>query len=421
MDIGFAGLGKLGLPIALSIESKGHTVVAYDPAEGPREMLRTRRLAFREAGADALLQETRIEMLSLEEMVRRSEIIFVTIQTPHEPRFEGVTRLPDETRDFDYRPLRAGVADLSAAIEAVGQERIVVVVSTVLPGTIRREIKPLFGPHSLLCYNPFFISMGDAIKDFLNPEFVLFGVDDDRAADVAEAFYRTIHGAPFRRTTLEEAEVTKVLYNTFISTKIAFANTAMEICHHVPNADVDVVLHVLRESRGRIISGKYFGAGMGDGGACHPRDNIALSHLSANLGMSFDWFRCVMEQRERQTEWLADLIEAHRHGRDIVILGRSFKPESNMITGSPALLLESILLERGLPVRSWDPYVDPGTPAPSDGPYCYFIGTRHPEFEHWAFAAGSVVLDPWRFVAVPAGVQLVPIGRGRPLTSPDPA
>lgn len=417
MDIGFAGLGKLGLPIALAIESKGHTVVAYDPAEGPREMLRTRKLAFREAQADALLERTRIEMLSLEEMVRRSELIFVTIQTPHEPRFEGVTRLPDETRDFDYRALRAGVADLSAAIEAVGEERIVVVVSTVLPGTIRREIKPLFGPRSRLCYNPFFISMGDAIKDFLNPEFVLFGVDDDRSANVAEAFYRTIHAAPFRRTTLEEAEVIKVLYNTFISTKIAFANTAMEICHHVPNADVDVVLNVLRESRGRIISGKYFGAGMGDGGACHPRDNIALSHLSAQLNMSFDWFRCVMEQRERQTEWLADLIEAHRAGRGVVILGRSFKPESNILTGSPALLLESILQERNLPVRSWDPHVDTGTPPPAGEPLCYFIGTRHPEFQRWDFEPGSVVLDPWRYVSVGEGVQLVPIGRGRPLAS----
>jgi UDPglucose 6-dehydrogenase len=417
VHIGFAGLGKLGLPIALAIESKGHTVVGYDPAEGPREMLRTRRLAFREAGADALLADTRIEMLSLEETVRRSEIIFVTIQTPHEPRFEGVTRLPDETRDFDYAALRAGVAELSAAVEAVGEDRIVVVVSTVLPGTIRREIKPLLGAHSRLCYNPFFISMGDAIKDFLNPEFVLFGVDDDRSADVAEAFYRTIHGAPFRRTTLEEAEVTKVLYNTFISTKIAFANTAMEICHHVPNADVDVVMHVLRESRGRIISGKYFSAGMGDGGACHPRDNIALSHLSANLGLSYDWFRCVMEQRERQTEWLADLIEAHRHGREIVILGRSFKPESNMVTGSPAVLLENILRERGLDVRAWDPHVDTAAPPPAGGPFCYFIGTRHPEFQRWAFAPGSVVLDPWRYVEAPADVTLVPIGRGRALSS----
>ena len=419
MDIGFVGLGKLGLPIALAIEAKGHTVVAHDPAEGPREMVRARRLAFREAGADALLARTRIELLSMEEMVRRAEIIFVTIQTPHEPQFEGVTRLSAETRDFDYAALRAGVAQLAAAIEAVGQERTVLVVSTVLPGTIRREIKPLLGRHARLGYNPFFISMGNAIGDFLNPEFVLLGVDDDRSAAVAEAFYRTIHGAPIRRTTLEEAEITKVLYNTFISTKIAFANTAMEICHHVPGADVDVVLGVLRGARERIISGKYLGAGMGDGGACHPRDNIALSHLSAGLGLSFDWFRCVMEQRERQSEWLADLIEAARGGRAVVLLGRSFKAESNILTGSPVLLLETILRERGVRVEAWDPHVDTDVPPPPAGrPACYFIGTRHPEFQAWPFAPGSVVLDPWRYVTVPEGVELIPIGRGGPLPPP---
>ena len=415
MDIGFAGLGKLGLPIALAIESKGHTVVGYDPAPGPQEIVRTRRMTFREAGAEPLLERSRLEVLPLAEVVRRSEIIFVTIQTPHDARFEGVTRIPAETRDFDYTALCAGVAELSAIIEDLGEDRVVVVVSTVLPGTIRRHIKPLLGPHSRLCYNPFFISMGNAIDDFLNPEFGLFGVDDDRSARVAERFYRTLHAAPFRRTTLEEAEVTKVLYNTFISTKIAFANTAMEICHHVPNADVDVVLGVLRESHGRIISGKYFGAGMGDGGGCHPRDNIALSHLSAGLGLSFDWFHSVMQQRERQTDWLASLVEQHRAGREVLILGRSFKPESNLLTGSPAVLLENILRERGITPLAWDPHVDVGTPAPSGRPFCYFIGTRHPEFRTWPFEPGSVVLDPWRYVTAPDGVDLVPIGRGAPL------
>lgn len=416
MNIGVVGLGKLGLPIALAIESRGHTVVGYDPAEAPREMLRTRRMAYREADAQPLLERTNLEILPLDEVVRRSELIFVTIQTPHDPRFEGITRQPADTRDFDYRYLCQGLAELSAAIERLGEERILVVVSTVLPGTIRREVKPLLGPHARLCYNPFFIAMGTAIHDFFDPEFVLFGVDDERSATVAEAFYRTIHSAPFRRTTLEEAEIIKVLYNTFVSTKIAFANTAMEICHHIPGADVDVVLGVLREANTRLVSGKYMTAGMGDGGACHPRDNIALSHLSERLGLSFDWFRSVMQQRERQTDWLADLIEQHRNGRDILILGRSFKPESNIVTGSPALLLETILRERGLPVTVWDPHVDGGAP-PTGRPFCYFIGTRHPELETWGFEPGSVVIDPWRFVVVPDGVELIPVGRGGPVAS----
>lgn len=413
MNIGFMGLGKLGLPIALAIESKGHRVTAHDPAEGPQRALRERKTAFLEKGADALLQASRIELLELDEMVRRSDMIFVTIQTPHEPRFEGVTRLPQETSDFDYSHLCAGIEQLGAAVERSGAEKIVIVVSTVLPGTIRAKVRPLLGPRSRLCYHPLFIAMGDAIRDFLNPEFVLFGVDDPMPAAAAEEFYRTIHAAPFRRTTIEEAEIIKVLYNTFISTKIAFANTAMELCHRVPGADVDVVLGVLGRAHDRIISEKYLGAGMGDGGACHPRDNIALSHLSQKLGLSYDWFRGVMEQRERQSDWLADLIEEHRAGRDIIILGRSFKPESNITTGSPAVLLETLLRERGLAVRSWDPHLDGKTDPPSGRPFCYFIATRHPEFEHWPFVPGSVVLDPWRYVAATQGVELIPIGRGK--------
>jgi UDPglucose 6-dehydrogenase len=412
LDVGIAGLGKLGFPVALAIESKGHSVVAHDPAAGPHEWLKARKLAFREEGADALLARSRIELCSMEEMVHRSEIILVTIQTPHEPRFEGSTRLPDETRDFDYGPLRAGMAQLSAAVESGGRDRVVLLVSTVLPGTIRREIKPLMGPRSLLCYSPLFIAMGHAIRDFHEPEFVLCGVDDPSAAAVVERFYRTVTDAPIRRTTLEEAEVIKVLYNTFVSTKIAFANTAMELCHHLPGADVDVVLDVLGGAHQRLISRRYFGAGMGDGGACHPRDNIALSHLSQKLGLSFDWFRAVMEQRQRQTEWLADLVEAHRGSRDVVLLGRSFKAETNIVTGSAAVLLQSFLEERGLPVRAWDPLVDEGVAPPSGRPFCYFIGTKHPEFRDWPFTPGSVVLDPWRYVRVAEGVKLVPIGRG---------
>lgn len=414
MNIGFAGLGKLGLPIALAVESKGHSVSAYDPADAPRRALLERKLPFHEPAAEPLLRRSRIEIVPLNELARRSDIIFIAIQTPHAPRFEGISRLPSETRDFDYSHLRAGVAQVSKAVEALGRKKTVVIVSTVLPGTIRAQVMPLLGRHGRVCYNPFFIAMGNAVEDFLKPEFVLLGADDAGSARALEGFYRTIHRAPIKRTTIEEAEIIKLLYNTFISTKIAFANTAMEICHRIQGADVDVVLGVLKEAQDRIVSGKYLSAGMGDGGSCHPRDNIALSHLARTLGLSFDWFRCVMEQRERHCEWLADLIEENRSGRDILILGRSFKPSSDILTGSPSLLLEAILRERGLEVQSWDPRVDAGIPPPSGRPFCYFIGTSHDDFAAWPFEPGSVVLDPWRYVRVPNEVELIAIGRGYP-------
>jgi UDPglucose 6-dehydrogenase len=416
MKIGFLGLGKLGLPVALAVESRGHEVVGFDVSEKVKHIVEAKKIPYREIWAQEHLDNSRIRFVDVEEVVGFSEIIFVPIQTPHRPEFEGTTRLPDGRADFDYSWLKEGLATLSTEIERQGEDKVVVVISTVLPGTMRREIKPLLGEHTKLCYNPFFIAMGTAFHDFLHPEFVLFGVDDDGAAGTAERFYRTITHAPFYKTTIENAELIKVVYNTFLSTKLAFVNTVMEACHKLPNTNVDDVMNALKLANVRIISDKYLSGGMGDGGGCHPRDNIALSWLSRELGLSFDWFENVMVQRERQTEWLADLVEEHSGSRPITILGRSFKPETNITTGSPSILLRNILAERGHDVFMWDPYIDgafdrvKADAGRGDEPSIYFIGTKHPEFTTFEFEKGSVVLDPWRFIPDRPGVEIVRIG-----------
>src|SRR6266478_7490998 len=108
---------------------------------------------------------------------------------------------------------------------------------------------------------------------------------------------------------------------------------------------------------------------MGGGGGCHPRDNIALSGLARELGLSFDFFESVMIARERQTQWLAELMEAHDPRGELpmlkVILGKSFKPDTNITVGSPAVLLKNLLQERGHDVEMYDPYVDVGLAVPS--------------------------------------------------------
>lgn len=143
MDIGFIGLGKLGLPCALAINSKGHNVIGYDISNGVKTILETKELPYREEGADDLLNNHTIEWGSVEEVVAKSEIIFVPIQTPHLPKYEGTTRIPDERSDFDYTWLKSGIKELSNEINKQGKDKIVIIISTVLPGTIRRDIKPL--------------------------------------------------------------------------------------------------------------------------------------------------------------------------------------------------------------------------------------------------------------------------------------
>jgi UDPglucose 6-dehydrogenase len=412
MKVGFLGLGKLGLPVALCVEEKGHQVAGHDISPSVIQMITDRTLTYEEHGAQELLDKTQIKLMEVPELVAFSDIIFVPIQTPHAPLYEGTTRLPDTRVDFDYEWLKSGLTTLSAEIEKQCCEKIVVIVSTVLPGTLERDIIPLLHENVKLCYNPFFIAMGTTIPDFLNPEFVLFGVDDPDAANTAEAFYRTIHDRPFFKTTIKSAELIKVAYNTFIGMKIVFANTMMEICHHT-GADVDAVTEAMGLATDRLMSTRYLSGGMGDGGGCHPRDNIALSWLSRKLKLSHDFFDDLMLAREHQTEWLADLmeIEWQRTGDlDYVILGRTFKPETNITTGSPAILLENILTERGFSVMSYDPYLDES--LPEFPPSIFLIGTKHPQFQTFSFPVGSVVIDPWRYIPEQEGVEVISLGKG---------
>ncbi len=406
MNIGFLGLGKLGLPVSLAVESKGHKVFGYDISKQTIDDIKNRKIRYREEWVDKYLPKTNLEITSIDDLVKKSEIIFVPIQTPHDPLYEGITKIPDKRIDFDYSFLKAGLKDLSAAIEKNNEDKVVIIISTVLPGTIRNQIKPLLGKHTKLCYNPFFIAMGSTIRDFLYPEFILFGVDDQNASDIAEKFYKTICDSPFYKTTIENAELIKVSYNTMISTKISFVNTIMEACYHLPNTNIDDVTNALKMANRRLISDAYLSGGMGDGGGCHPRDNIALSHLSQKLNLSYDWFEGIMMQREKQTEWLAKLIIDKSNDRQINILGKTFKPETNLLLGSPSILLKNILEEKGKKVFSWDPFVD----EPFDKvlsinnwdnkniKHTFFIGTKHKEFLKFKFPKNSIIIDPFRYI-----------------------
>ena len=417
MNIGFLGLGKLGLPVALAVESKGHNVFGTDINDITLRNIRFKTLNYKEKGAQELLNKSKIQIKNIEQIVSDSDIIFVPIQTPHEEKYEGITRIPEERKDFNYEYLVKGVKDLNEEIEKQGKDKVVVIISTVLPGTISRLIKPILGTHLKLCYNPFFIAMGTTIDDFLNSEIILFGVDNKDAANKAKEFYKTINKSPFYETTIENAELIKVVYNTFISTKIAMMNTVMTACHNLPNTNVDDVTNALKLCTDRIISPKYLYGGMGDGGGCHPRDNIALSYLARKLNLSYNWYDNIMRQREKQTEWLADLIMSEKFEMDINILGKCFKPETNLTLGSPSLLLKNILEERGETVKIWDPYVDSMDIKNvsyemewETKPQLFFIGTKHEAFKHFYFYPGSVVIDPFRYLKIKNGAKYIPIG-----------
>ena len=412
MKIGYVGLGKLGLPVALSA-ARWHDVVGYDPAPQAAEALSSRVYPHREEMAQKYLQSTTLQMVSsVDDVVRHADVVFVLVQTPHLEDFEGVTRLPDDRVDVDYSYLKKAVSQVAAAAEARGGRRVVLsVMSTVLPGTIAREIKPLLNKWTALVYNPAFPAMGTAIPDFEAPEFVLLGVDDQDAADAVREFYHFVK-APVVEMSVASAEATKVFYNSFISAKIGLANAWMEICHRL-GADVDDVSRALSLGTARILSPKYMKGGMGDAGGCHPRDNIALSWLSRNLGMGYDLFGDLMRVRERQTEWLAGLCASRAGGRPVVVLGKAYKSETNLTVGSCATLLKNILAESVPGVEQFDPHVDP--PRTFDSPAVFVVATDHAAFydERTTYPKGSLVIDPWGRMADREGVEVVRVGRTR--------
>ena len=427
MKLGFIGLGKLGLPVALAIGAKNHDIVGYDinpninSSKKPYECLYTNEkdefLENNISSSSPIFQNSTLRFVdTMEECLNFGDIIFVAIQTPHNKTYGGSCPIPDERIDFDYTWLINCIIEINNILIKNNQEKIVVIISTVLPGTLRKYILPIISNKIILCYNPFFIAMGTVINDFYNPEFILLGKINDDAEIKIKEFYKTITNAPVFSTSLENAELIKVSYNTFITTKVVMANNIMEMCHKLPNTNVDEVTKALSLATKRLISPSYLKGGLGDGGGCHPRDNIAMSWLNNELGLKYNFYDFIMKKREEQSLFLANLIKEKKDlfNLDICILGYAFKPETNLIDGSTAILLKYQLNEMGINVEMYDPHIDMNEYKLEKK--IYFIGCSHNIFKTYTFPNESIVIDPHRYLTTNiSNIIYIPIGVGEKL------
>lgn len=427
MKLGFIGLGKLGLPVALAIGAKNHDIVGYDinptinSSKKPFECLHTNEkdefLENNISSSSEIVQNSTLRFVdTMEECLNFGEIIFVAIQTPHNQRYGGSCPIPDERIDFDYTWLINCIKDINRILNNINQQKIIIIISTVLPGTLRKYILPIISDKIILCYNPFFIAMGTVINDFYNPEFILLGKINNIAENKIKNFYKTITDAPIFSTSLENAELIKVSYNTFITTKVILANNIMEMCHGLPNTNCDEITRALSLSTKRLISPAYLKGGMGDGGGCHPRDNIAMSWLSNELGLKYNFYDFIMKKREEQSLFLANLIKEKKElfNLDICILGYAFKQETNLIDGSTAILLKYQLNEMGINVEMYDPYIDLYEKKLEKN--IYFIGCSHNIFKKYNFPTNSIIIDPHRYLNTNiSNVIYIPVGIGEKL------
>lgn len=406
MKVGFLALGKLGLPVALAVESRGHEVYAYDINPMVKTYLEKRKIPFREKDIQPLLDNHNITWCdTVEELVCNSDIIFLSIQTPHDPMYEGTTPLPEARADFDYSFLVAGIRETAQICANLDEPKTIAVISTCLPGTFRREIQPLLNDKMRYVYTPQFIAMGQVVEDYLYPEFNLVGIDDEYAADQLEEFYTTINDAPNVLTDITTAEGIKVSYNTWITTKTVIANAWGELSERL-GMNFSDIKQAWDLSTKRLVSTRYMDAGTGDGGGCHPRDNIALSWLADETDMSHNIWEDLMAAREEHISWHCDLaIEAAEEcDLPLVLLGKAFKPETDIETGSAAILMANILNLQGIRFLHTNDLA-------SLPKAVYFIATKNARYADYEFPPGSVVLDPFGYIPDREGVIVKRIGR----------
>ena len=358
MKISFIGLGKLGMPCAEVIAQKGHSVTGYDIAR---------------RGNSNVLQ-----FPTIQGAINGVDIVFIAVPTPHDPDYDG--RAPTahlEPKDFQYDIVKEVIIE---ANKHMTKNQLLVLISTVLPGTVRREFVPLV-TNTRFVYNPYLIAMGTVAWDMVNPEMVMIGTEDGTETGDAKQlvdFYKSIMENTPRYVigTWDECECIKVFYNTFISAKIGLVNMIQDVAQRQGNINVDVVTDALANSDQRIMGPSYMKAGMGDGGACHPRDNIALRYMVKNLHLDYDIFDSIMNARESQARNMA--IEILKHGNRIQFSSDSYKPNVEYIDGSYSLLVQHYVKELGGWVVNENPSI--------------FVRVHDTDI----VPENVVVFDPWR-------------------------
>jgi len=390
MRIGFIGLGKLGLDCA-EVMAEKYTVHGYDIYPRTSELVK--------------VCETP------KEMVDNSDWIFIAVQTPHAEGYDGsVPSSHMEPRDFGHDAVKDAIRMVN---EHATEAKKIVLISTVLPGTTRREFYSMLDSKHQFLYNPYLIAMGSVKWDFANPEMVMIGTetgDPAEMSDLIELYRPLMQNNPRYVTgTWDECEAIKIFYNTFISAKVGLANMIQDFAMKIGNINVDVVTDALAQSNMRIMGPKYMTAGMGDAGACHPRDNIALRWLADKYEIGYDMFDTIMGAREVQAKNLAQFLVDNSDGKPIVIHGKAYKPDVEYCIGSYSTLIGFYVEEMGHSVVYLDPLADNPVNVVESINEPSIILMAHNRFITYGYTgdvrgdafycdipAGSVIVDPWR-------------------------
>jgi UDPglucose 6-dehydrogenase len=353
MKIAVVGSGYVGLVLGACLAENGNTVACVDKDESKVALLKGGKIPIYEPGLEEMVirnhNEDRLSFTTdLAASVRASAIVFIAVGTP-----QGEDGAAD---------LQHVLAVAKAIGQAIDKYTVVVDKSTVPVGTARRvrdtiaaETQQAFSVVS----NPEFLKQGAAIEDFMKPDRVVIGVEenDERAAGLMKELYGpfTRTGAPILTMSTSSAELCKYAANSILATRISFMNEIANVCELV-GADVDHVRKAIGSDR--RIGTSFLFPGVGYGGSCFPKDTQALLKSAQDQGYDFKILRAVEEVNDRQKERLVDKIEAHFRdvsGKTIAIWGLAFKPRTDDMREAPAIPIIERLLARGVKVKAYDP------------------------------------------------------------------
>lgn len=347
--IAVIGLGRLGAPFAAVLAAHGNRVIGVDLNPAVVDAINAGRAPVDEPGLSEMIERSSGRLSATDEVataVAASELSMVVVPTPS-----------DETGAFSNEHVVSAVSAIGAAL-APESDHLVVIVSTVMPGSSRGPIQSALdnaaGRHVNLCYSPEFIALGSVIRDLQEADMVLVGEEDRVADPLVEVLTEVTGGrAPVHRLSTVSAELAKLAVNTFVTTKIAYANMLGDVCAHVPGSDVDEVLVAVGSDQ--RIGNRYLRAGTPYGGPCFPRDNKAFARLASLAGARADLALATDALNRHQAESLAALVQGSTpDGGKVAILGLAYKPGTPVVDESFGVNLARALIANGRTVQLHD-------------------------------------------------------------------
>jgi UDPglucose 6-dehydrogenase len=360
LKIAVIGLGKLGLPFALLLAHAGHKVCGLDLSPSRLLQIKENNLEPEPEVAELVstVDSQNFQVSSdWQEVLTDTEVSFIVVPTPS-----------DESGMFTNKYLIQALQEIGKVASSLSSRHAVCVVSTVMPGScdaeltdaLLKEISTTENRENIsLTYSPEFIALGSIVKNMRYPDLILLGEKEEWAGDlVLEATSSICLNDPYtQRMSRSSAEITKIAINTYVTSKISYANMIAEIADKTSGANKFEILEAIgRDSR---IGTKYLKPGLGFGGPCFPRDNRALATYASNLGVNASMAHATQEINLRQPEvWISRIEQAISSvgtGKKILLLGMSYKPGSFVVEESQAISITSRLAELGYEVSAHDP------------------------------------------------------------------